>query len=136
MLSVINKSDMMQVLLVEDSRLLRDALVEMLADCENVRIKDFATNKQDAIHLLDQKQYDLVIADIELAEGNGFDVIKHTLRQDYSFKPPITLMLTNHSNRYYKSLAKHLGVNYFFDKSMDFETAIETIEQVAERFKS
>jgi DNA-binding NarL/FixJ family response regulator len=127
---------MIHVLLVEDSKLLRDALAEMLADSGNIRIEDYATNRRDAIQLLDQKQYDLVIADIELAEGNGFDVIKHTLRQDYTYTPPIALMLTNHSNSYYKGLAKSLGVNYFFDKSMDFEAAIETIEQVAETFKN
>jgi DNA-binding NarL/FixJ family response regulator len=127
---------MMNVLLVEDSRLLRDALVEMLAASDDVRIEDYATNKDDAIMMLDRKQYDLVIADIELAEGNGFDVIKHTLRQDYPFAPPITLMLTNHSNIYYKKLACTLGVKYFFDKSMDFEVAIETIEQEAINFKN
>jgi DNA-binding NarL/FixJ family response regulator len=127
---------MMNVLLVEDSRLLRDALVEMLAASDDVRIEDYATNKDDAIMMLDRKQYDLVIADIELSEGNGFDVIKHTLRQDYAFAPPITLMLTNHSNIYYKKLASTLGIKYFFDKSMDFEAAIETIEQEAINFKN
>jgi hypothetical protein len=43
-------------------------------------------------------------------------------------------MLTNHANSQYRKLAKELGVNYFFDKSMDFDLAIETIELEAEKF--
>jgi DNA-binding NarL/FixJ family response regulator len=125
---------MMRVLLVEDSQLLRDSLTEMLKDCTHVAIDDFATNKQEAISLLDTKQYDFMIADIELAQGNGFEVVKHTLRPDYPFKRPLTLMLTNHTNGYFKNLANQLGVKYFYDKSMDFETAIQTIEDESRNF--
>lgn len=125
---------MMRVLLVEDSRLLRESIIEMLKVCEHVSIDDYATNKHDAISLLDSKQYDFMIADIELAQGNGFDVVKHTLSPDYAFKQPLTLMLTNHANGYYKSLARQLGVKYFYDKSMDFETAIQTIENESKYF--
>jgi DNA-binding NarL/FixJ family response regulator len=124
----------MHVLLVEDSKLLRDAITEMLEGCEHVSIDAYATNKTDAIALLDEKKFDLIIADIELAEGNGFDVIKHTQKADYPFPTPITVMLTNHGNAYYKNMAKQIGVQYFYDKSMDFELAIETIEQEAKRF--
>ena len=45
-------------------------------------------------------------------------------------------MLTNHANAQYRRLAKDLGVKYFFDKSMDFDLAIETIELEANRFSN
>ena len=124
----------MRVLLVEDSKILREAIKEMLKDCARVNIDDHATNKLEAISLLDTKEYDFMIADIELAEGNGFEVVKHTLSPDYKFKRPLTLMLTNHAHGYYKSIAKQLGVKYFYDKSMDFETAIQTIEEESKNF--
>ncbi|MDP3608425.1 MAG: response regulator [Methylophilus sp.] len=125
---------MMRVLLVEDSQLLRDSLMEMLSGCVHVKIDDYATNKQEAITLLDAKEYDFMIADIELAQGNGFEVVKHTMSPDYPFKRPLTLMLTNHTNGYFKNLANQLGVKYFYDKSMDFETAIQTIEDESKNF--
>jgi DNA-binding NarL/FixJ family response regulator len=118
---------MMRVLLVEDSELLRDSLTEMLKSCAHVTIDDFATNKQEAISLLDTKQYDFMIADIELAQGNGFEVVRHTLSPEYP-------LLTNHTNGYFKNLANQLGVKYFYDKSMDFETAIQTIEDESKNF--
>jgi DNA-binding NarL/FixJ family response regulator len=120
---------MKQILLVEDSALLRQSIKDMLGDFRNICIEDFATTQQDAISLLDKKQYDVMIVDIELLQGNGFEVVKHTLDKDYPLAPPTTVMLTNHANRYYKELAKNLGIKYFFDKSMDFEMAIETIEK-------
>lgn len=117
----------MKILLVEDSKLLRDVIADMLADCENLCIEDIATTQNEATQLLDIKQYDLIVADIELAQGNGFEVVKHTLTKEYRFAAPVTVMLTNHANNYYRNLAKSLNIKYFFDKSMDFETAIQAI---------
>lgn len=117
----------MKILLVEDSKLLREAITDMLSEYQDISIEDIATTKSEASRLLDKKQYDLVVADIELAEGNGFDVIKHTLQTSYAFKPPTVVMLTNHANRYYRNMAKSLNIKYFYDKSMDFEAAIQAI---------
>jgi len=124
---------MMQVLLVEDSPILRESIKEMLSGCENVFVDEFAETQQDAIALLDKKQYDMMIVDIELAEGNGFEVVKHTKEPDYLYNAPTAIMLTNHGNTYYKQLAKKCGVQYFFDKSMQFEEAILTIEKESKK---
>lgn len=123
----------MQVLLVEDSPILRESIKEMLSGCENIFVEEFAETQQDAIDLLDKKQFDMMIVDIELAKGNGFEVVKHTQQPDYLYKAPTAVMLTNHDNAYYKQLAKNFGIQYFFDKSMQFEEAILTIENEAKR---
>ncbi len=124
----------MKVLLVEDSILIRNTLIEILNSNSNLTVNGMAGTQNSAIALLDEQQFDMLLVDIELAEGNGFEVIRHTLRANYPFKPPVLVMLTNHANTQYRKLAKELGVNYFFDKSMDFDLAIETIELEAEKF--
>jgi DNA-binding NarL/FixJ family response regulator len=124
----------MKVLLVEDSVLIRNTLIEILNSNGNLTVNGMAATQNSAINLLDEQQFDMLLVDIELAEGNGFEVIRHTLRANYPFKPPVLIMLTNHANTQYRKLAKELGVNYFFDKSMDFDLAIETIESEAEKF--
>jgi DNA-binding NarL/FixJ family response regulator len=124
----------MKMLLVEDSTLLREVLFDTINNLKNLSVEGMAATQSKAISLLNEKQFDILLLDIELSEGNGFEVIKHTLKQNYPFKPPILMMLTNHSNPHYRSLAKDLGVHYFFDKSMDFDSAIEAIELEAERF--
>jgi DNA-binding NarL/FixJ family response regulator len=127
-------STAMKVLLVEDSVLIRNALIEILNSLTDLNINGIAGTQNSAINLLNEQQFDMLLVDIELAEGNGFEVIRHTQQASYPFKAPIFVMLTNHANPQYRKLAKELGVNYFFDKSMDFDLAIETIEFEAANF--
>jgi DNA-binding NarL/FixJ family response regulator len=124
----------MKMLLVEDSTLLREVLFETVNNLKNLSVEGMAATQTKAISLLNEMQFDILLLDIELSEGNGFEVIKYTKQPHYPFKPPILMMLTNHANPNYRSMAKELGVDYFFDKSMDFELAIQTIELEAERF--
>ena len=124
----------MKMLLVEDSTLLREMLFETINNLKNLSVEGMAASQSKAISLLNEMQFDILLLDIELAEGNGFEVIKHTKKAHYPFKAPILMMLTNHANPHYRSMAKDLGVHYFFDKSMDFDLAIQAIEFEAERF--
>lgn len=126
----------MKVLLVEDSVLIRDALIEILSGANNLTVNGIAATQGNALALLDSQQFDMLLLDIELAEGNGFEVIRHTQKVGYPFKTPVLVMLTNHANAQYRKLAKDLGVKYFFDKSLDFDLAIETIEREAALFSN
>ena len=124
----------MKMLLVEDSTLLREVLCETIDNLNNLSVGGMAATQSKAISLLNEIQFDILLLDIELSEGNGFEVIKHTKKPDYAFKAPIIMMLTNHANQHYRNMAKDLGVHYFFDKSMDFDLAMQAIEFEAERF--
>lgn len=132
--STSDSSSPMRILLVEDSALISDALLEILSDDNNLVVDGIATTQNNAITLLEKQAFDMLLVDIELAQGNGFEVIRHTQKNSYQFKPPLLVVLTNHANTQYRKLAKELGVNYFFDKSMDFDLAIETIELEAKKF--
>ncbi len=134
--SHLSQDNPMKMLLVEDSTLLREVLFETINNLSNVAVTGTAATRHKAIHLLDEKPFDILLLDIELAEGTGFEVIQHIQKTDYPFKQPILIMLTNHAHPHYRSLAKSLGVHYFFDKSMDFDLAIEAIELEANRFSS
>jgi DNA-binding NarL/FixJ family response regulator len=122
---------MYKLLLVEDSALIRDVIVEMLHDCEQLEIENIATTSDEAIDFLNAGEYDMVVLDIELAKGTGFDVVRHTQQQNFPFKTPDIVMLTNHGNSYYRNLARDMGVEYFFDKSLQFDECMEVIQQRA-----
>lgn len=126
----------MKLLLVEDSARLRNVIEENLTEYRPFTIENFATTQAEAIELLDMQQFDIMLVDIELKEGNGFNVIKHTLCSDYRFKPPLAVILTNHAYGSYRNKARQLGVTHFFDKSMEFDLAVETILHEANRFFS
>jgi DNA-binding NarL/FixJ family response regulator len=124
----------MKILLVEDSLLIRNTLIEILDNSSDLTVNGIASTQNTAIALLNEQQFDMLLVDIELAQGNGFEVIKHTQSAEYPFKAPVCVMLTNHANTQYRRLAGDLGVKHFFDKSMDFDLAIETIESEAALF--
>ena len=124
----------MKMLLVEDSNLLCEVLFDTISTLKNLSVEGMAATQSKAISLLNEMQFDILLLDIELAEGNGFEVVKHTRKLNYPFKSPVLMVLTNHANSHYRSMAKDLGVHYFFDKSMDFDLAIEAIELEAQRF--
>ncbi|HBY3334364.1 response regulator transcription factor [Clostridioides difficile] len=63
----------MKVLIVEDNKILLESVVEELS-------KHFETEKcedgEEALYLIDQNIYDLVILDLMLPNINGFDILK------------------------------------------------------------
>ena len=124
----------MRVLLVEDSILLRDTMMEILEGAFGLQFDGIAATQADAIALLQHQAFDMLILDIELAQGNGFEVLKATQADDYPFPQPVYIIFTNHAYPQYRLLARQLGVEHFFDKSMDFDVAMETIEEEARKF--
>jgi len=127
-------TDNMRILLVEDSALIRDAIVDTLSGNPAIRFDGFAATQEDAISLLKERPFDLLLVDIELAKGNGFEVLKAMKNDDYAYPRPVSIMLTNNAYTHYRQQAQQLGVDYFFDKSMDFDLAIETIEIEAAKY--
>jgi len=106
----------MRILLVEDSALIRDAIVDSLSGNPAIRFDGFATTQSEAIALLHERTFELMLVDIELAEGNGFEVIKALKKGDLSASLPICLMFTNHAYTYYRNQATRFGVSSFFHK--------------------
>ena len=65
---------MKQILIVEDDNLLNKTLVYNLAsDGYNITS---ATNANDATNKLQNQQYDMVLLDVNLPDGNGYDICK------------------------------------------------------------
>ena len=119
----------MRVMVIEDSKILADAIKALLIDMDDVNIEGEATTAQAAILQLNTQQFDLIIVDIELAQGTGFEVMEYINHPGYAYKTPISIMLTNHAYSVYREQALRLGVDYFFDKSMQIEDAIAAIER-------
>jgi len=73
---------------------------------------------------------DLILIDMRLASGSGFDVLKAL--QDHSLAPGATkVVLTNYTNAEYKNLSIRLGTDRFFDKSAETAQALALIDALA-----
>lgn len=76
------------------------------------QLKGNATNKNDGLMLIMQKQPDLIFLDVELGEENGFDLVNE-LKNAYFQLPPI-IMTTAHDN--YAKDAVNNQITYFLSK--------------------
>lgn len=117
------------ILLVEDSPALQQSVQESCEELGDRVLVAVVSSADEAIHALEGVHFDLAIIDIELSQGTGFDVLEYLRTRNSTLAPPIRIMLTNHGEKAYRRKAARLGADYYFDKSLQFEPAIETITE-------
>jgi DNA-binding NarL/FixJ family response regulator len=124
----------LQVYIVEDSPIMR-WLLGSAVETAGAELSGSSGDAQTAIGDLFALQPDLILIDISLASGSGFDVLK-TL-QDQSLVPgAIKVVLTNHANAEYRNLSLRLGADRFFDKSFETSQALALINTLAAERRS
>ncbi len=114
-----------RIYLVEDSaillRLLRELLQSVGAD-----VIGQSDSARIAIREISRLRPDVILVDIALQRGNGFDVLR-ALAEEKNCDRPIRIVLTNHSSAPYQCAAERLGVEYFFDKSTEIIKMLKII---------
>ena len=119
---------MQNVFLVEDSPLVLKRLIELLGGLPNTHIVGHAARADEAIRGILSSRPDVVVMDLKLAQGTGFDV----LIEVHSQAPGTTFyMLSNFAQEAYRRQAERLGACGFFDKSTDFERVRDLVAQRA-----
>ncbi|MGZ5000713.1 MAG: response regulator [Methylomonas sp.] len=117
----------MKVLIVEDSRAIRERLLGMLVDVVDKQSLIQAGTIREARALLDIHQPDILVLDLLLPDGHGLELLR-ILNQ--SQRSPQVLIMTNDPNEQYKKRALQLGAGYFFDKARDFDRIPDVISDL------
>ena len=73
----------MRIIIVDDSRLARVELKQQLANIRGVDIVGEAANVEDAVEMLVTVDTDLLLLDIDLPDGTGFDVLEQSQQVPY-----------------------------------------------------
>jgi DNA-binding NarL/FixJ family response regulator len=109
----------LKVFLVEDSPLVRDRLVEMLDEIGGqVKVAGHSGSARDAVRAILQARPDVVLCDLQLPDGTGYNV----LRDLHRAAPEIGVyMVSNFSAQPYREHAAQLGARDFFDKSTELQ---------------
>ena len=118
----------MEIFLIEDSALVRGRLQRMLAELPGAHIQGHATQAQAAIRDILSSKPDVVVLDLKLDHGRGFEV----LREVHEREPGIDFyMLSNFSSEPYRRYALRLGARDFFDKTSEFERVRDVLAKRA-----
>lgn len=110
--------------------MLRERLQGILASVPGTQTVGHAATAQSAIAGIQHTRPDIVVCDIQLDEGNGFEVMQAIgrLLPDVKF-----YVLTNFANEAYQRKAERLGAHGFFDKSRQFEELRDRLRGVLSR---
>ncbi len=108
-----------RILLIEDSQVLSRRLVDLLSEPGRLAIAAQAATQSEALSRLNEGLYDVLVVDIELAEGNGVAVIRQA-RSLYSPEAqPLIVVLTNYASDFVRDHCFAAGADYFLDKMRD-----------------
>ena len=70
----------MKTLIVDDSRLARAELIDLLKSRPDINIVAQASDVQSAVEAIDKHDIELILLDIHLPDGSGFDVLEKSER--------------------------------------------------------
>ncbi|VVE08050.1 response regulator [Pandoraea anhela] len=120
----------LKVLLIEDSAVIRESLSEALGSTGMLEVTGVAETADDAVRTLENDSFDAVIVDIQLRRGSGMDVLSY-LHERGLLEKLMAIVLTNYALATYRKRCQQLGVQHFFDKSLEFDRVIEVLDEFA-----
>lgn len=117
-----------RVFLVEDSPAIFERLHAMLSSIEGAEVVGHATHASEAVAAILNAMPDVVVLDLKLAQGSGFDV----LRALHAKAPEIDVyLLSNFSTPSYREAGRKLGARGFFDKTAEFHRVRDIVAERA-----
>jgi CheY-like chemotaxis protein len=108
-----------RILLIEDSDVLSRRLVDLLSEPGRLAVAAQAATQTEAVTRLKESVYDVLVVDIELAEGNGAAVIRHARQLYPPDEQPLIVVLTTYASDFVRDHCFAAGADYFLDKMRD-----------------
>jgi CheY-like chemotaxis protein len=113
----------MKILLVEDHKLLAQVNCDLLREVFGHEVVWEAT-LAGALAAFERQRFDLALLDINLPDGNGYQLAEQIRRQPGGVDI-VLVALTGIGNRIDQERAEAVGIDACFTKPMDFEVLPE-----------
>jgi len=116
----------MNILIVEDSALIRARLLDLFAGVSGNKIIRTVATLSLGLECVKSAWPKLVILDIHLPDGNSIGSIS----QMKKMLPGLDVMvLSNDASAFNRHKCQQAGAKLFFDKSTEFETLLEVVQR-------
>lgn len=117
----------MQVLLVDDSAIVRRRLAEMMGNLARVTVAGEAGSVAEALEKIPLLHPDVVVLDLHLPDGDGVAVLESAKR---TVPAPVVVMLSNYSDDFYRTWCEAAGADFFLDKAKQFDELPKILSRV------
>ncbi len=119
---------MIKIMVVEDSTAVRAVWRQMLADIPGVVLAGEYSRAATAIEAARRDPPDVVLLDIQLAEGNGLEVVQFL---SATFPAIKTIIATNYAEPIYRRTYMGAGAFAFYDKNSEISALRRAVEGLA-----
>lgn len=121
---------MLKAIIVEDEKNSQELLKELIKEyCEGVEVVDIAGNVADALESLDAYKPNLVFLDIELPDGDGFQVLEKASNKEFD------VIFTTAYDQYAMKAFKFSATDYLL-KPVDIDELQSAVARVREKYES
>lgn len=127
-LSSSEKPGALRVMIVEDSTIMRECLVELLTGVPGLAIIGQLTEATGAADAIARLRPDAITLDIRLPGGSGLDVLRAVKRAP---QPPKVIILTSNDNPFLRAKCLADGADFFLTKATEFEQVAEILRGLA-----
>lgn len=119
---------MINIILVEDSLVVRKRLREILEDIGAFRILGEFDTAQDAITAIASEHPDTLLLDIKLRAGNGIEVLRYVRQHAPTVK---VIVFSQHDDAGYREQFAQAGAQFFFNKTHETEQLVSALTELA-----
>ncbi len=122
-----NLTHMLKAVIVEDEKNSQELLKELITEyCEGIEVVDIAGNVAEGLEALDAKQPDVLFLDIELPDGDGFQVLEKTTYKNFD------VIFTTAYDQYAMRAFKFSATDYLL-KPVDIDELEDAVARVREK---
>ncbi|RKP45980.1 response regulator [Trinickia fusca] len=123
----------LRVFVVEDSLLVRERLAARIEPPSgNACIVGEAEDVETALSGIEESDPEAIVLDLRLTDSHGIHLLEALKNRT---DPIVTIVLTNYSTPHFRNASFSAGADYFFDKTTEFDLAMDTIAQLAHEKK-
>ncbi|WP_091538287.1 response regulator [Thermoflexibacter ruber] len=119
---------MIQLMLVDDHQIIRDGIKQLLTNESDIKVVAEASNVKEALKHLENVKPNIVMTDLSMPNGSGFDFIKSVTANYPEIK---VVVLSMHVEEAYIRKAIELGVSGYMPKDISKYELVEAIQSVA-----
>ncbi len=121
------KSLFMRTIIIDDIKKNREVLLEMLSDfCPQVEVIGEAEDVEVGVQLIEELQPDLVLLDVEMPSGTGFDLLEQL--KEISFE----VVFVTAYDRYALKAIKFCALDYIL-KPIDIKELIQAVHRAEKK---
>ncbi|HWP82110.1 MAG TPA: response regulator transcription factor [Bacteroidota bacterium] len=119
---------MLSVFIVDDSEIIQERLVTSLSKIPSVAVVGAVGTQREALEYLQKTVPDVVVLDLELSDGTGYDVLRELRTQP---DRPIFVVFTRHDAAVHRIRSLELGADLFLDKAHEFTVLADFVSWLA-----